>query len=198
MALLLSVVVLAVGFLLIARRGQFRGVAASFMGVEGIGRDAAALTILMKTLAAYGILHLIGFGVLASVLTEAGERTLALVSYGLWVFASAVGVIRAVFDGTITVWAGERWADTGSVPEVYAPLSAFAQNSFLFAEVPWLLAAAGFGWAIIRAGILPSWVGYVAIGWSGLWLVAPLLLKFDLPAVLALFPILFGVGMLLA
>ena len=198
-ALLLSVVVLAAGFTLIAARGQFRGVAASFMGVEGIGRDAVALATLMKALAAFGILQLIGFGVLASVLTEAGERTLGFVSFGLWVMASAAAVIRTVSDGTITVWAGEQWAETGTVPEIYKPLSAFAGNTFLwFAEVPWLVAAAGFGWAVIRSGILPSWVGYVAIGWSALWLLFPLLFRFDLPGALALYPILFGVGMLLA
>lgn len=197
-AFLVSVVVLASAFMLIAARGQLRGVSAAFMGVEGIGRDAIALRTLMKATAIYGVLHIIGFGILASTLTTAGERTLALISFGLWVFASAAGVTRSVFDGTVTVWAGERWAETGSVPEIYEPLSSFVQNAFLwFAEVPWLLAAAGFGWAILRAGVLPSWVGYVAIGWSAIWLVFPLLFRFDLPATLAFFPILFGIGMLL-
>ncbi len=152
----------------------------------------------MWALIAYGILGVAGFGVLTAALTEAGERALAFVSYGLWVFASATAVIRAVFDGTMTVWAGERWADSGSVPDVYEPLSSFAHNSFLYAEGAWLLAAAGFGWAVVRSGVLPPWVGYAAIGWSALWLVAPLLLRFDLPAVLVVFPILFGTGMLLA
>ena len=197
-ALLLGVVALAAVFGLIAMRGQMRGVAASFMGVEGIGRDASALATLIKGVAVFGILALVGFGVLASALTAAGERSLALVSFGLWVLASAAGVIRTASDATITVWAGERWAETGTVPEVYEPLSAFAANSFLwFAEVPWFLAAAGFGWAVIRSGVLPVWVGYVAVGWSVVWLIFPLVFKFDLPAVLILFPILFGVGMLI-
>ncbi len=196
-AFLLSVAVLAFGFVLIAARGQFKGVGASLMGVEGIGRDAVALATLMRALVVFGILQLIGFGVLASTLTEAGERTLALISFGLWVLGSAAAVIRTVFDGTVTVWAGERWAETGSVPEVYEPLNAFAQNSTLFSEVAWFLAAAGFGWAILRAGIVPSWVGFVAIGWSVIWLVVPLLLRRDLPAALALYPIIFGVGMVM-
>ena len=197
-AFLLSVVVLAVGFLLIAARGQFRGLGASFMGVEGIGRDVVALATLMRFLVVFGILQLIGFGVLAAALTEAGERTLALTSFGIWILGSAAAVIRTVFDGTVTVWAGERWAETGTVPEVYEPLNAFAQNTTLFAEVPWFVAAAGFGWAVIRSGILPSWVGYVAIGWSVLWLIFPLLFRFDLPASLVLIPILFGVGMMMS
>lgn len=197
-AFLLALAVLAVTFGLIAARGQIRGVAASFMGVEGIGRDAAALSTLLKGLAAYGILLIVGFGVLASGLAEAGERSLALVSFGLWVFASAAGVIRAASDATITVWAGERWAETGTVPEIYEPLNALAGNSFFwFSEIPYFLAAAGFGWAVIRSGVLPPWVGYVAVSWSALWLLFPLVFKFDLPAALALFPIIFGAGMLM-
>lgn len=196
-AFLASVAVLVGGFTLIAMRGQIRGISASFMGVEGIGRDAAALATLMRPLAVFAILQLVGFGVLTSILTEAGERTLALVSFGLWVFASAAAAIRTVFDGTITVWAGERWAETATVPDVYEPLNAFAQNTFLwFAEIPWLVAAAGFGWAVIRSGVLPSWVGYLAIGWSALWLLFPLVFRSDLPAALVLFPILFGIAML--
>ncbi len=196
-ALLVGTAVLALTFGLTAARGQMRGVAASFLGVEGIGRDAAALGTLMKGLAAYGILLIVGFGVLASVMAEAGERSLAFVSYGLWVFASAVGVIRTTFDGTVTVWVGERWADTGTVPEVYEPLRAFAGASFLwFSEIPYFVAAAGFGWAVIRSSVLPIWVGYLAVAWSALWLLLLLVLKSDLPAALALFPIIFGVGML--
>lgn len=196
-AFLIGTAVLAATFGLIAARGQMRGVAASFMGVEGIGRDAVALKTLLKGQAAYGILLIVGFGVMASGLTEAGERSLALVSFGLWVFASAAGVVRAASDATITVWAGERWAETGTVPEIYEPLSAFAGNSFFwFSEVPYFLAAAGFGWAVIRSGVLPPWVGYVAVAWSAIWLLFPLIFRSDLPAVLALFPIIFGVGML--
>ncbi len=197
-AMLLSVAVLAATFALIAWRGQMRGVAASFMGVEGIGREAAALKTLLKGQAAYGILLIVGFGVLASGLIEAGERTLALASFGLWIFASAAGVVRAASDATITVWAGDRWAETGTVPEIYEPLNEFAGTSFFWlSEIPYFVAAAGFGWAVIRSGVLPLWIGYVAVAWSALWLLFPLVFKFDLPAALALFPIIFGVGMLI-
>ena len=196
-ALLAGVAVLAVAFVLIAMRGQVRGAGAGFMGVEGIGRDAEALATVMRATALFAILQLVGFGVLASAVSRAGEQTLGLVSFGLWVFASAVAAIRTASEGTITVWAGEQWAETGSVPDFYEPLNAFAQNSFFwYAEIPWLVAAAGFGWAVVRSGVLPSWVGYVAIGWSVVWLVFPLVFKSDLPAVLALFPILFGIAML--
>jgi hypothetical protein len=195
-AFLASVAVLVGGFTLVAMRGRLRGVTAPFMGVEEIGGDAAALATLMKALALFGILQLVGFGVLTSVLTEAGERTLAFTSLALWVFASATATIRTTFDGTVTVWAGERWAETGTVPEIYEPLNEFAQNTFLWsAEIPWLVAAAGFGWAVIRSGVLPSWVGYLAIGWSALWLLFPIVFRYDLPAALVLFPILFGVSM---
>lgn len=196
-ALLAAVAVLVVAFAVIAMRGQIRGAGAGFMGVEGIGRDAAALATMMRALALFAVLQLVGFGVLASAVSRVGEPTLGLISFGLWVFGSAAGVIRTTSEGTITVWAGERWADTGSVPDFYEPLSSFAQNSFFwYSEIPWLAAAAGFGWAVVRSGVLPSWVGWVAIGWSVVWLLFPLIFRFDLPAVLAVLPILFGVAMI--
>lgn len=198
-ALLASVAVLVIGFVVIASRGQIRGLGAGFMGVEGIGGDAAALSTLMKALALGAILQILGFGVLASALSRSGEGTLGLVSFGLWVFASAAAVIRGVSEGTLTAWAGNHWAETGAVPEIYEPLNAFAQQSFLwFAEVPWAIAAAGFGWAVIRSGVLPAWMGYVVVGWSALWLLFPLLFRFDLPAFLLLYPIIFGFGMILS
>ncbi len=197
LALVLAVFVLAVAFAVIAARGQLRGVGAGFMGVEGVGRDASALATLMRALALFAILQLVGFGILASVMSRAGEQALGLVSFGLWVFGSAAAVIRGVSEGTLTVWAGEKWAETGAVPEIYEPLNAFAQSSFSwYAVIPWLVAAAGFGWGVLRSGVLPSWVGYVAMGWSAVWLLFPLIFRFDLPAILALYPVLFGVGML--
>lgn len=198
-ALLASVVVVAGAFVLISVRGQLRGAGAGFMGVEGVGRDAVALATMMRSLAAYGILQLVGFGVLAAVVSREGEQTLGLISFGLWVVGSAAAVIRAVSEGTLTVWAGEQWAETGSIPDIYEPLNAYAQNSFFwFAEIPWLVAAAGFGWAVIRSGVLPSWIGYVTVGWSAIWLVFPLVFKSDLPGVLILYPLVFGFGMVFA
>lgn len=198
-ALLAAVVVVVAAFVLIAARGQLRGAGAGFMGVEGIGRDAAALATMMRALAVFSILQLVGFGVLAAVAAREGEPTLGLISFGLWLVASAAAVIRAVSEGTLTVWAGERWSDTGSVPDIYEPLNAFAQNSFFwYAEIPWLVAAAGFGWAVIRSGVLPVWIGYVAVGWSAIWLIFPLVFKSDLPAVLILYPLIFGFGMVFA
>lgn len=198
-ALLAAVVVVVAAFVLIAARGQLRGAGAGFMGVEGIGRDAAALATMMRALAVFSILQLVGFGVLAAVVAREGEPTLGLISFGIWVVASAAAVIRAVSEGTLTVWAGARWSDTGSVPDIYEPLNAFAQNSFFwYAEIPWLVAAAGFGWAVIRSGVLPVWIGYAAVGWSAIWLIFPLVFKSDLPAVLILYPLIFGFGMVFA
>lgn len=198
-ALLTGVVVLGAVFALVAMRGQIRGAGAGFMGVEGVGRDAAALATVMRGTAVFAILQLIGFGILSAAVSRAGEQTLGLISFGLWVFASAVAALRTAFEGTVTVWAGEQWASTGTVPDIYEPLSAFAQNSFLwYAEIPWLVAAAGFGWAVVRSGVLPAWIGYAAIAWSVLWLVLPYVFGSDLPAVLILFPLLFGIAMVVA
>ena len=59
-ALLAAVIVLAAAFALIAARGQIRGMGAGFMGVEGAGRDAVALATMMRALAVFGVLQLVG------------------------------------------------------------------------------------------------------------------------------------------
>ena len=58
-----------------------------------------------------------------------------------------------------------------------------------------LVAVAGFGWAILRAGLLPLWVGWAAIGWSILWL-AGYPLGIGAPGILLIMPAVIGAALL--
>ena len=67
-ALLLSILSILVGLLIVATQGRFRGLAAGFMGVEGIGEAASALAVMAKAGLSFALLQVVGFGILAAQL----------------------------------------------------------------------------------------------------------------------------------
>ena len=60
-----------------------------------------------------------------------------------------------------------------------------------------LLASAAYGWSILNTDLFPSWLGWVLIGWSGIWLTFFLVAGDNLPLVLWVTPILVGIVALL-
>jgi hypothetical protein len=196
-ALLLSVAAIAVGFAVIAAQGRMHGLTAGFRGVEGVGEAASALSTMAKAGLPSTLLQLAGFGILAVMLRDAGEGVLSTVSFGILIFASAVMVIRPTFEGTITVWAAQEWATTGAIPDLYQPLLDWVHGVFAIAYVSLLVAMLGFGWGALRAELLAPWVGWVSIGWSAIWIVG-YVFGVGLPAIIIVFPLIYGIGLLLA
>lgn len=96
---------------------------------------------------------------------------------------------------SVETWAAQEAARTGSVPEVYEPLELWVGDSFGVAYRLHLVAVAGFGWSILRAGLLTPWVGWVTIGWSFLWLVGSLA-GVGAPGVLFIMPAVIGGALL--
>lgn len=195
-ALLLSVGSIVLGFLIVARQGRMHGLTAGFRGVEGAGEAASALSTMARVGLPYTLLQLVGFGVLAVMLWRADEGLLATLSFGVLIFASAVSVFRGAFEGTVTVWAAGEWATNGTVPEMYKPLSEWVNSLFAIAYFSLLLSMVGFGWGVLRAGLLPNWVGWVSIVSSVLWIVG-YVFGVGLPAIMLMFPLIYGIGLLL-
>ena len=195
-ALLLSILSILVGLLIVATQSKFRGLAAAFMGVEGMGEAASALAVMAKAGLPFALLQVVGFGVLAAQLQGAGEASMATVSFGLLIFALTVSSIEGTFQGSVTVWAGQQWARTGSVPEMYEALRTWINGSiqpvYIFA---YLAAMAGFSWGILLAGLLAPWVGWLSLGWSIFWIVGYMVV--GIPAVIIVFPLIYGIGLLL-
>lgn len=195
-ALLASVAVTAVGFGVIAAQGRMHGLTAGFRGIEGVGEAASALSTMAKAGLPSILLQLAGFGILTVMLRDAGEGILSTLSFGILILASAAAVIRPTFEGTVTVWAAQEWATTGAVPDLYQPLWDWVGSVFAIAYVSLLVAMAGFGWGILRADLLAPWVGWVSIGWSVVWIVG-YVFSFGLPAIIILYPLIYGIGLLL-
>jgi hypothetical protein len=92
----------------------------------------------------------LGFTLLEKELEAAGDRMLA--PSGMAILLIGAGV--AIFAETFFI-SRQEW--------VYAPIVAFVVLAFL--------AQAVFGASILRAGLLPGWVGWATILWNLAWLV---------------------------
>ncbi len=99
---------------------------------------------------------------------------------------------EGTFHSSLTVWAGQQWERTGIVPEFYEPLRDWANRAVQAIYMPFgLLSMAGYGWAILRTGLLPRWIAWVAIAWSLVVLVMVLP-----PAVLFVPALFLGIALL--
>ena len=194
-ALLLSLAFLVIGLAIIGIQGKFGGLAASFSGVEGFSDTASALTTVAKAAIPYTLLQIVGFGILAVMLREKGEASISIISFGILLFALALSAFRGAFDATITVWAAEQSPSGGDIHDLFEPLRAWAGFTFEVGYVAFFVAMAGYGWGVLRTGILPPWVGWVSIGWSALW-VGGYVFKVGLPAFILFPPLIFGIALL--
>ena len=96
-------------------------------------------------------------GYLARRLTAAGARASAAVTFaGTIVLAIAIAI-----DGTISVALAEGGEDVD--PGAIETLSLLWNNDFLPIALGMFVFLIGFGTAIVRYGVLPKWMGWVAI-----------------------------------
>jgi hypothetical protein len=142
------------------------------------------------------ILQLLGFSLLTRLLVRAGEEQLAILSFIAIFVAALLGVLHGTFHMSVETWAAEEAARTGSIPEIYEPMEVWIGGSFRIAYWLQLAGVAGFGWGILRAGLLAPWVGWAAIGWSMLW-IAGYLVGIGAPGILFIMPAVIGAVLLL-
>lgn len=141
------------------------------------------------------VVQLLGFGLLTHLLLRAGDEYLAIPAFLAILVAAILGVLHGTFHMSVRIWAAQEAARIGSIPEVYEPLRAWVSDSFRVAYIAHLLATAGFGWGILRAGFLAPCVGWTAIGWSILWL-AGYPLSIGAPGILLIMPAVIGAALL--
>ena len=110
-------------------------------------------------------------GALASVmltviLRDAGDPIASTLASVLFL----IGIVSAIgfwaFSVPVTILAAEEAARTSVVPDYYERHQLAAESLLEVYIVLGLLATAGFGWALLQTGILPSWVGWVTLGWG--------------------------------
>lgn len=112
------------------------------------------------------ILAALAYVMLAVILRSAGDQIVSTLAVVLFLIAivSAIGYWALALP--ITLLAAEEAARTSVVPEYYERHQLGAESLMEIYVFLGLLATAGFGWALLQTGILPSWVGWVTLGWG--------------------------------
>ena len=141
------------------------------------------------------IVQLMGFGLLGWLLLRAGDGSLAIPAFLAAFVAAVLGVLHGTFHMSVDTWAAEEAARAGSVPLAFAPLDIWVSAFFRLAYAVQLAATAGFGWSILRTGLLPPWVGWASLGWGVLWLLASLA-GAGIPGLLFIMPAVIGSALL--
>jgi hypothetical protein len=98
---------------------------------------------------------------------------------------------------SVRIWAAQYLVEKGVKSEVWSALSewsrAFIPTIYLFLDY---IATAGFGLAILQTSILPVWLGWAAMNWSGLWIVI-VALGWEIPTFIGVMPLLTGLVLLI-
>lgn len=157
---------------------------------------AATFRLLILLFVIGWIVQLLGLSLLARLLMRVGDEQLAILAFTLVVVATILAVLYSTFRMSVEFWAAEEAARTGSIPEILEPLKAWINSFFRVASCVHYLAMAGFGWGILRTGLLTPWVGQAAIGWSVLWLIGALV-GIGAPAIPLIIPPVIGVALLM-
>jgi len=138
--LILSWIIFLPGGLLYTGRAIFKWPAAQSQSYLYWERGFVMAAILVATL---------GLVLLERLLGAAGDKILS--PLGLTIFLS----------GTVLVIAAETFS-LNRQEMIYAPIVAFVVMAFV--------GQAAFGWAILRTGLLPGWVGWATVIWNLAWL----------------------------
>ena len=111
----------------------------------------------------------LGYVMLTVLLRDAGDPIISTLASVLFLMGIASAIAFWAFSLTANVLAAEEMARTKIMPEYYKVLVVSAESLLGVYQLLALLATAGFGWALLQTGILPSWVGWITLGWGMLW-----------------------------
>jgi hypothetical protein len=176
--------------------GAARGFAAVGGALELMAPYAETFRLLNGMYTVAWVALLLGFALLARLLARAGDEQLAILAFFLILITCVTGVLHGAFHVGLTTWAAEEAARTGSIPEIYHPLRAWADAAFRLGYAGSFIALALVGWGILRTGLLAPALGWIAIGWSFLWLVSFLFRLGGAPAVPFIMPAVIGLAVL--
>ncbi|HZY44432.1 MAG TPA: hypothetical protein VFF70_06755 [Anaerolineae bacterium] len=143
------------------------------------------------------IVAALGYVMLTVLLRDAGDPIISTLASVLFLMGIVSAIAFWALSLTANVLAAEHTARTTIVPEYYEVLEMSAESLLGVYQLLALLATAGFGWALLQTGILPSWVGWVTIGWGLLWAGVHLRSDETIPLLPMVMQVVIGISVLL-
>jgi hypothetical protein len=143
------------------------------------------------------LVTLAGLTLLTGLLRGAGDPGFSAV--GLLAFACGTTLWVIILAARLTVdpWAGKELAANGSIPGVYAVVSAWNGAMFVIFSVLAFAGMMAFGGAILATGLLPHWLGWTTVIYSAAGLVILAFTRDSLPIMHLLMPAVIGIALLL-
>jgi hypothetical protein len=138
----------------------------------------------------------LGYVMLGALLSDTGAAAISMPAAVLFLLAIASAIVFWVLHVPPTILAAEETARTSTAPAYYEILQAAAESSLAIYQLLALLSTAGFGWALLATGLLPSWSGWAAIGWGLLWAAVHLRSKETIPLLPMVMPVVIGIALL--
>jgi hypothetical protein len=115
------------------------------------------------------IVAALGYVMLTALLRDAGDPIISLLCSVLFLIGIVSAIAFWALHLTVTTLAAEQMSRTATIPEYYKVLEVSALALIGVYQLLGLLATAGFGWALLQTALLPSWVGWVTVGWAVFW-----------------------------
>jgi hypothetical protein len=193
--LVTSLLILVLALIIMIASGAMPGFSAMLQGsLAQVAPYAATFRLLILLFVIGWIVQLLGLGLLTRLLLRAGGEQLAILAFTLILVAAIISILYSTFRMSVELWAAQEAARIGTLPAFYEPLRAWISDFFRVASRMYHLAVAGYGLGILRTGLLVSWVGWAAIGWSLLWLLGGLV-GVGAPAIPLIMPVIIGIAL---
>ena len=95
-----------------------------------------------------------------------GSQLLAPVAGVLFLIGTSLWIVFSEYRATVIPWAAYHWAQEGKTPDIYQPLSLWANRLGSVYMMLAYLSAAALGGALLEIGFLASWIGWFAVLWG--------------------------------
>lgn len=102
----------------------------------------------------------------AAVIADRAAAAIAVMAAVVYAMGAVCWVASLAFRLTVVPWAAERTVEDGVLPEGFAALDRWAGSLYVVHMASAYAAFALLGSAVLMAGQLPPWVGWLGVGWG--------------------------------
>lgn len=141
------------------------------------------------------IAQFLGFVALTQLLRRSDDGVLVTLALAATALATILAVLDATFHLGMTTWAAQEAASTGAEPVFYTATRRWVSAMKLLYLALGLSAQAGYGVALMKTRLIPTWVSKTAVAWGVTWLLL-LMVGVGAPVILFTVPPMIGAALL--